>query len=197
MEVTAYKNTSKFYSYRLQRDGEDLDLSAEGVTNIEVVDQGKSISVSSGNITFDGSVVNIQWGAIALPAGTYSPTLYIYSASNPEGEVLYGPLVNPITLILVEDERPQQVTVSATAEQLTLTGESKPIKSLLIGDDLIDFSLYDGDLSALSDYVLTLSGVNAKDAIGEVISLPSLETFSFTVLLPNGVSSSYKRQWLM
>lgn len=195
MKVTAYKNTSKFHSYRVQRGGVDFDLTVGGVFKIEVVDQGEAISTETGDVTFSGTQINIRWGAFKLKPGVYYPTLYIYTPSMPEGEVLYGPGTNPIELELIEDEREYTATLAATLTQLKLSGPSKPIKSIEINGEVIDFAQYAGDLSALSTLPLTVDGVVEQIAIAPEAYVPEKYTYRFEVTAPNGVTKNYTKSW--
>ena len=106
MQAIGFIGASNESTYRVQKDGVDFDLTQAGVTRIDVVDEGQVLSSDDDAVSFSGSTLTIKWGAFSLPPDTYSPTIYAYKASDPDGEVLFGPLKSPITLQLVENERP-------------------------------------------------------------------------------------------
>ncbi|AYA64318.1 hypothetical protein [Alteromonas sp. RKMC-009] len=197
MRITAHKNTSKFFSYRVQKDGVDLDLDAMGVTNIQVADEGQSISALSGDITFSANIMSIRWGSLKLPAGEYSPTVYLYNPENPKGLVLYGPETNPVTLVLVEDERPHLVNISATTDLLTLSGPAKPISVISVDGALIKFSKYSGSFTNITPLEINTPNNEGSDLIYAKTPLPSAKSWTFSVLMPDGVKSEFKKRWIV
>lgn len=59
------------------------------------------------------------------------------------------------------------MTISNTATHLSIAGPEQ-IQSIVFDDETIDFSLFGGDLSALSSYTLALIGVTAENAIYDI-----------------------------
>lgn len=197
MQVITYRNSNKFHEYTVQKDGVPYDLIQGGVTRIEVAESGKSIDSTSANVTFTGSTLRIKWSALNLPEGTYEPTVWVYTTSNPEGEVLYGPLINPISLTFLNDEREHKVKISGTVSSLVLQGPTKPINRVVVANSIIDFSLYNGSLSALSNLPMVLSGVSEEIAISPVVRIPVVTSFRFRVHYPNTEVFTYIRKWLI
>ncbi|MEL7443322.1 MAG: hypothetical protein AAFN66_10770, partial [Pseudomonadota bacterium] len=79
---------------------------AAGVTKIEVAESGKSIDSNGPYVSFSGSRVKIAWGKLGVEAVT-SPTIYAYSPTHPDGEVIVGPgKAEHISLSVMLDERP-------------------------------------------------------------------------------------------
>jgi len=106
MKAVGYLGASNESQYNVMRNGEAFDMTAAGVTKIEVSDNGISIDSDSDSISFAGSLLTIKWGTLALKSGPYIPTIYAYRSDDLLGEVLFGPGKDPIYLTLVENERP-------------------------------------------------------------------------------------------
>lgn len=195
MNVNAYKGAEKIHLYSVDKDGEPLNFTAKGVIHIEVVEQGVTLSSVDGDITFSDTELGIRWGALALPPGEYQPIVYVYSPERPDGEILFGPGIQPINLTLYEDERPHSATLTATLSALTIRGPSKPIKSIVVDGQLIDFSLYTGDLTSLSELALVLSGGVESEVISPLILTPEVRTFNFKVTGVSGRATKYRKNW--
>lgn len=106
MRTIGYLGSSNKSVYTVQKDGVDFDLAAAGVIRLDVVEDGKTLSTASGEITITGAQIEIEWGAFDLPSNNYMPTIYAYKAGDDKGEVIFGPAENSINLLLYPDERP-------------------------------------------------------------------------------------------
>lgn len=108
MRVVAYENAGGMQQYKVQKNGIDFDLNAAGVTRIEVVEEGAAIDSDGDHVSFTGATISIAWGKLKAP-GVTSPTIWAYSASYPEGEVIMGPgAVGSVVLNMMPDERPEK-----------------------------------------------------------------------------------------
>lgn len=107
MRVSAFQGASNTETYTVKRNGEDFDLGAAGVTRIEVVEGGESIDSTTSAVSYSGSLLTIKWGELGgkLNSGVFSPFIYAYKAGDEEGEVIFGPTLSPIYLIVIADER--------------------------------------------------------------------------------------------
>lgn len=106
LRVIAYQNSSGEEEYNITKDGDDFNLNAAGVTNIEVVENGQSIDSDGDYVSFTGSRIKIAWGKLKAP-GVSNPTIYAYSANYPDGEVIVGPgREDNVILSMMPDERP-------------------------------------------------------------------------------------------
>lgn len=197
MLINAHKNTSKFHDYAVTNESGNFNFIAEEVLRVEVVDQTSSISTDTGDVVLGDGLLRIRWGAMDLPSGEYSPTVYAYTVDEPNGKVLFGPGVNPITLIMHDDERQYTAKVSATNTELVLKGISKPVASIEVDSDLINFANFDGALPSLSSRALRVSNVDLLAAIGSLIKPPSFKTFLFKVTGQGGFTREYIKKWLV
>lgn len=107
MRVSAFRNASNKETYTVSKNGELFDLTTAGVTKVEVVVSGKVISSDTADVTYSGSSLTIEWGALALTGGNFSPTIYAYKAGDTKGEVLFAPTQSPIMLSVIPDSRPK------------------------------------------------------------------------------------------
>lgn len=107
MRVTAFQGASNRESYEVKKNGEPFNLTTAGVTKIEVVSKGQSISSDTSAVSYSGSVLTIEWGALGddLSTGVFSPTIYAYKSGDTKGEVIFGPTLEPIYLSVIDDER--------------------------------------------------------------------------------------------
>lgn len=106
LRVTAYQNSSAKEEYNITKDGVDFDLNAAGVTRIQVVEKGQSIDSDGDHVSFAGSRIKIAWGKLAVE-GNSNPTIWAYSPTHPEGEVIIGPGKEGSVILSMElDERP-------------------------------------------------------------------------------------------
>lgn len=106
MRIVAHENSGGTTQYRLKKGSDDFDLNAAGVTKIEVVENGESIDSDGEFVSFSGSVITIAWGKLKAP-GITTPTIWAYSPTYPEGEVIFGPGTDSsIHLSMMPDERP-------------------------------------------------------------------------------------------
>ena len=106
MRVSAFQNASNRETYEVKKNGLPFDLTAAGVTRIEVVKGGKVIDSTTSDVTYSGTSLSIEWGALDLTSGSFSPTIYAYKAGDLKGEVLFAPTQSPILLQVLPDERP-------------------------------------------------------------------------------------------
>jgi hypothetical protein len=106
MIATGFKGASNRTIYEVKKDGQPFDLVAAGVVKIEVVEAGQVLSSATGEVSFSGAVINVEWGAFALDSGTHNPTIYAYKNGDTKGEVLFGPHISPLMLTMLDDERP-------------------------------------------------------------------------------------------
>ncbi len=107
LRVTAYQNSSAQEEYNVTKDGVDFDLNAAGVTKIQVVESGQSIDSDGDHVSFSGSRIKIAWGKLGVQ-GNSSPTIWAYSPSHLDGEVIIGPgKEDSVMLSIYTDERPQ------------------------------------------------------------------------------------------
>lgn len=108
MRVSAFRNASNKETYAVSKNGKLFDLTTAGVTKVEVVVvAGKVISSDTDDVTYSGSSLTIEWGALALTGGNFSPTIYAYKAGDKKGEVLFAPTQSPIMLSVIPDSRQQ------------------------------------------------------------------------------------------
>ncbi|HEY7867534.1 MAG TPA: hypothetical protein VIC51_16210 [Psychromonas sp.] len=105
MKVNAYRNASNTESYTVIKNGVEFDLSAAGVTKIEVVAGTAEISSITDDVVFSGSTLSIKWGSLNLDKGGVKPTIYAYKVDDLEGEVLFGPNKSEILLEVIPDSR--------------------------------------------------------------------------------------------
>ena len=106
LRVIAYQNSAGFDEYNITKNGDDFNLNAAGVTKIEVVENGQSIDSDGDHVSFTGSRIKIAWGKLNV-VGYSNPTIWAYSPTYPDGEVIAGPgKTDSVILSMMLDERP-------------------------------------------------------------------------------------------
>jgi hypothetical protein len=105
VRVSAFQNASNKEVYEVKKNGELFNLTAAGVTRIEIIVNGKSISSDTTAVSYSETSLEIEWGALPINSGAFSPIIYAYKDNDLKGEVLFGPTKSSIYLQVISDER--------------------------------------------------------------------------------------------
>jgi hypothetical protein len=128
--INAFQNASNRDTYAVKKNGSLFDLTAEGVTRLEIIVNGRSISSDNDKVVFSGSNLTVEWGALDIDSGTFSPVIYAYSPSAAEGEVIFADTESLISLEVAADERLPVLILTAdketykAGETITLTASA-------------------------------------------------------------------------
>lgn len=105
VRVIANKNAANIHSYTVNKDGVDFDINSAGVVRVDIAENGKILSSESGLVSFSGSNLSVEWGALDV-VGRCSPTIYMYKSVDGKGEVVFGPgMLQSIDLAMMQDDR--------------------------------------------------------------------------------------------
>jgi hypothetical protein len=105
VRVSAFQNASNKEVYEVKKNGELFNLTAAGVTRILIIVNGQSISSDTNAISYSGSSLEVEWGALNINSGAFTPIIYAYKDDDQKGEVLFGPTKSSIYLQVISDER--------------------------------------------------------------------------------------------
>lgn len=105
MKVTAPLGRNNTEQFKIKYQGAAFDFSTFGVTSVEVIAGGKSISSATSAVTYAGDVLSVQFGKLPIEPGYYNAQVVLYTPTHPDGLVIAGPdMPESIDLTLVISE---------------------------------------------------------------------------------------------
>lgn len=87
--VTAFPNRSNIKEYTVKKNGVEFDLNNALVTKIEVISGSYSIDSDGDYVSYSGSSLSVEFGALSIPAGqSASVKIIAYTALDTKGKVI-------------------------------------------------------------------------------------------------------------
>lgn len=102
MKIVTTAGTDNIETLTVAYGGEPFSFTGYGVTRVDVVAGGVTISSTGPNVTYDDDKLSVKFGQMGLPSGKYDVVIMLFSSVSPNGVVIVGPL-RPQCIVLFMD----------------------------------------------------------------------------------------------
>lgn len=91
MKITAPVGRDNIEQLRIKYQGAAFDFATFGVTSVQVIAGGSTISSATNAVSYAGDLLSVRFGKLDLAPGYYNAQIVLFTPSHPAGLVIAGP----------------------------------------------------------------------------------------------------------